>query len=131
MTDRGPVFIESTDNEALRATEYVQEYLAEWDEGEGEVWLEEVNWLDTGRLVREAKHLGWVAYMDHTTQQPDVAFVHVPGEDDVHIVVHCDNEVCVLADLVNAIGWEDYLRSDPSLQKYFEVNQLIDESKEN
>ena len=124
MSARGYVTIESTDNVELARAPYIQEYL--YEEYDGVIVLEEVNWLDTERLVSEAPEVGWIAYSGIETEAANVAIVHLPNSKTVSYLNHADDEVVVAADQVNAIGWDEYLRINPGLRDYFTLQSLIE-----
>lgn len=128
MSARGTVIIDSTDPAALRATPYVQEWLHDFDDGQGSIMLGDVNSLKFVDLVEQAPDVGWIAYMDSETEEPNQAIGRLPG-GKVFFLDHVDQRVVVDALAVRDIDWEDFLRISPSLRAYFQLQDLIAESE--
>lgn len=126
MSARGYVNIHTTHDKALLSTGYVQEYI--YEASRGVITLEEVNWLDSERLVAEAPEVGWIAYCGADTSAANVAIVHLPNRATVSYLDHVDDEVVVSANQIQAIGWEDYLSVNPGLRDYFEMQDQLEEN---
>lgn len=126
MTARGSVFIESTDDQRLLQTQYVQDYLHEYA-AEGELLLGEVNTLNVGRLTQEAPDVAWLAYADPDTEAAGIMYVHLPGRG-VFLWEHLNNEPVLSLDAVLEYGIDAVL-GGPELQALVEVRRLIKESE--